>query len=443
MPVSKNEDKARREFILNVLLLSIISLSLVAFLMNLIKWIMGLYNAMSAGVVFIVFSFFVVLYTLSRKGFSTLTSTVFLGVFFLLNSYTAIKYGVDISDGLLVYALIIVMSGILVNTRFAFFTAGFTAFFIVIVAYLQINSILPPDSYWRLELLNMANAIFIAVVLLIIAVVSWLSNREIEKSLKRARKSEAELKQERDSLEITVEERTKELKEAQVEKISQLYRFAEFGRLSAGIFHDLMNPLNSVSLNTEKLKNTTNNKYVERATGAARKLQDLVIAVRKQLARQANKKVFSVNKEIKDIISILSYKASKAKIKVHFSAQDEISIFGDAVRLNQVVLNLIANAIDSYSHSGSNARREIAVYLYKEDGKLVLKVVDYGAGIPAENLTKIFEPFFTTKTNEEGIGIGLSMTKSIIEKDFGGSISVSSKVNAGATFIVEFPVSNE
>lgn len=445
---SKDEDKARREFILNVLLLSIVGLSATAFIINFLRDIYGASNAMPTGITFIIMSFFIFLYLLSKKGFTTLTSIIFLTIFFILNSHTAISYGADIPQGLLVYALIIVMSGILLGTIEAFITTIITASFVFIVGYLQIESIISTQSYWRSELLIKADIILITAILLIIATVSWLSNREIEKSLKRARDSEKALKKERDLLEITVEERTKELKEAQAEKMAQLYRFAEFGKISSGVFHDLVNPLNAVSLNIEKLKNNSEKlqisetaKYIESAIRSANKLETLISAVRKQLIRKKSKTIFSLNEEIEYVIDVLSHKAKKNQVTINFSASENIEIYGEAIKFNQVILNLVVNGIESCINNNKN-EKIVNISIHKENQDIILEVIDSGVGISEEILPKIFEPFFTTKTKEGGIGLGLSMTKSIVEKDFNGSINVSSKPEE-TIFKIKIPQKNE
>ncbi len=437
---SKDIDNARREFILNVLLLGSIFLSFIAFIINLATQLFGRTPSIPAEITFIISSFFVFLYFLSRKGFFILASFIFLGTFFLLNFYIAITYGIDIPEGILVYALSIVMSGILLGTHFCFLVTLVTIITVSLVGYLQIYSIFPPQSYWRLELLRVVDIIIFGIIFLIIATVSWLSNREIEKSLRRARRSEAELKKERDSLEITVEKRTRELKETQAEKMAHLYRFAEFGRLSSGLFHDLINPLTAVSLNLEQAKNAGETKQcVNKAVRAAKKMEDMVTAVRKQLSREENKTLFSVNEEIAQALEVLSHKALKSAVAIRFFSRQEVKTYGDAVKFNQVALNLIANAIDSYQGKDKNDTRTVTMSLSQNGDTIVFEVKDKGVGIPEENKSKLFEPFFTTKSDGYGLGIGLSMIKRIIEKDFGGSISVESKEGEGSAFTVKFP----
>lgn len=459
-PVSQDEDQARSEFILNVLLAGSIFLTVTALTINLIKGFLEMRVPVSVGAISISLAFFSSCYLLSRKGHARIASYALLGLFFLFTSYMNYRWGVDLPTGLLTYSLVIVMSGILISSRFAFgMTAGIAAT-IVLIQFLQRIGVGKMDQYWRLQPWETADSIVTIIMFSLIASVCWLSNREIEKSLIRARRSEADLKQERDSLEIKVDERTRELKEVQAEKIGQLYRFAEFGRLSSGLFHDLINPLSAISLNVGKLQqdretadttrgvegetiNRTAN-CVQRAVHSARNLENLVNSVRKQLARQETRTMFSVNEEIAHVIDILSHKARLANVEVVFIDEARVQLFGDAVKFNQVLLNLIANAIDAYADmppKDGNHPRSVVVVLRGSDDSATFSVVDYGVGIPAVNRSRIFEPFFTTKT--EGHGIGLSLTKRIIEKDFHGTIAVESEERQGTVFTLTIPLSSQ
>jgi C4-dicarboxylate-specific signal transduction histidine kinase len=420
--------------------------SLVVFAVNLIKGFMDLKIALSAAIILIPFSFFISLYFLSRKGFFLTASYCLLTIFFLLVTYEIYNWGADLPSGLLTYVLVIVMAGVLISTRFAFIATIIISLTLATVGYLQINNIINLNAYWKNDFVSMADFIVFVVIFLIIATVSWLSNREIEKSLIRARRSETELKKERDSLEVTDEKRTQQLKDEQSDKIAQLYRFAEFGRLSAGVFHDLVNPLTAVSLNMEKVKAeygkevaTSEAKMsIDRAVLAAKKMENFVVAVRKQLAREENNTRFSLNEEIGHVVGILSHKAQKAHVTLHFSAAHITTLFGDAAKFNQVVLNLIANAIESYvSTEQDDPTRKVDIALTEKGDVILLSIKDFGIGIVPENIEKIFDPFFTTKIDGQGIGIGLSLSKRIVEKDFHGSIDVKSKVGEGTVFTIQ------
>jgi signal transduction histidine kinase len=275
---------------------------------------------------------------------------------------------------------------------------------------------------------------------------SWLFNQEIEKSLHRAQQSEADLKKERDQLEITVERRTQELRQVQMEKIAQLYRFAEFGKSASGIFHDLANPLNLVSLNLERLssKNRSQEKaeieeMLKRAIEGTQRMESFVRAARKQVQNADITQVFDIQQEIVQSIHLLEYKAKSKQIAIEYKPSSEkISITGNPIKFSQIMMNLISNAIDSFEEA-TTTKRKVIIKNKVQNNKIMITIEDTGKGIDPANIAKIFEPFFTTKSFDTGTGIGLSITKTIIEKDFKGKITVVSRLNSGSTFTVLIP----
>lgn len=454
-PRSGNEDSDRKEFILNVLLVSSIVLFFFAILSTmlfaLIQPEMYARNSIQPYVLVFTFGFFFFLLVLSRKGFSKGSAHVLVIVFFLLSFLMGYRWGVDVNASLLLYALVIVMSGILVNTRFAFIMTGLIAYSMFALTNLQSSHVLLADQYWRNQPWQQSDTIMTIIIFLVICTVSWLSNREIERSLARAHRSEESLRKERDKLEITVEERTRELKEAQLEKIGQLYSLAEFGRLSSGLFHDLMNPLTAVSLNVEKAKSEEQiksgdlsqaKKYLDQAFVAAQRMERFIAAVRKQIGKKDVKKLFSPRVEIEQVIDILSYKANLSNVRIILSESSSTDIVGDPVQWSQIMLNLISNGIDAYDQIPKHRdNRVVQIALMENKTNILCTVRDYGVGIAEENLDKVFEPFFTTKAGQtgKGTGIGLSLVKRMIEKGFDGSITLESAPDLGTTCRVILP----
>lgn len=453
-PKSKDEEGARKERILNILLLCAFFLSTVASLSATISYSIdvrtnSLYRGIGGLVVGFFVLFFFFLYFLSRAGFSKLIAKIFVLFFFFSAFYTSFRWGANVPQSILINALIIVMAGILVNTKFAFLmvflilTSSFFLLELVNKGFVKYNLL------WATTPPRLEDILINFLSFLIIAVVSWLYNREIIKSLQRARNSERELQKERDNLEIRVEERTKELKQAQLEKVVQLYKFADFGRLATGLFHDLVTPLNVVSLNLENIKEQTNHltkekpieikQALKRATVSTKIMEEFVKSVRLQIQGQQSKKIFSLNKEIFSVIENLYNKAINQKVEIIFENKNKILTYGNQLRFHQVITNLISNAIDSYSKIKRHKNRKILVRLYKQKNNIILEVEDFGVGIADKNLERIFEPFYTTKNINEGMGIGLTICRDIIERNFDGKISVKSKNNIGTKFTIEFP----
>ncbi|MCP6718943.1 MAG: HAMP domain-containing histidine kinase [Patescibacteria group bacterium] len=451
-PRSMDLDDRRREQILNIILVATMVLSGIAIISVSIGRIIRAadpnfeYHGVPAFILLLFASSFAILYFFSRAGFYKTVSYVLIFIYFTAATYTIYTWGADAPQGLLVYFLTLIISSVLISTQFSLVVLTMVSIALLSISFLQTQTIIEVNTYWRTQPLIFRDTIVAVVTLGVAAIVAWLSNREIEKSLKRARTSEKALGKERNLLEVKVEQRTRELKKVRMEKMQQLYRSAEFGRLSSGLFHDLVNPLTAISLNLGQIKDVDikglaeTKVYLEQAIATTKRMESFIIAVRKQIAKQGEEILFSLCQEITQTIDLLSYYAKKVDVGVIFYPPENIRTFGDPIKFCQVVTNLMSNAIDSYGEIKSfGKRRDVFVKLTRKDGFIYLTVQDWGRGIPSENINKIFDPFFTTKSTSQDLGIGLSIVKNITEKDFKGTIKVESKPREGTIFTIKFP----
>ena len=451
-PKSEQEDKARQEYILNILLVTIIFLISLGSIISFYKLIFAdqaSYQSDSLSLILIlaILTFFVSLYFLSRRGYNRTASSILLVTLFMIATYMGYKWGIDLPAEILFYVLVIVISGILVGTKLAFTATVSTTLVFIIIGHLQRNNIILSNRSWVNEPWGYSDIIMSSVILFIIAIVSWLFNHDLEKSLKRAKESEAALKAERDNLEIRVAEKTQELKRAQAKEIAQVYRFAEFGKLSSGLFHDLVNPLTTVMLNVKKIEEDSKNhpefnfitSDLEQVSKASERMKEFINSVRKQISPQGKSENFCLNQEVEEAIQVLNYKSKKDKIQIIFYADKKIVINGDPIKFNQIVTNLISNAIDAFDNF-SRATKEIIINLKQETDSIELEITDNGKGIPDNDIDKIFEPFFTTKAENHSLGLGLPLIKKMVEEDFSGKINVSSQIDNGTNFCVSLPL---
>lgn len=451
VPKSQNEDLRRREFILNVLLLAIIFLSLFATLriaINIIK-LGALYRGESFILEIIILGLFLFLHLLSRKGYFIVVSYIFLGLIFIPLVYSNYKWGIDLPQILLIYVLLIIIAGILLNSKSALFISILSFFIIVLLGHFQNSGIITPNLYWKKEMLKTEDAIIFGVTFFIFFIVSWLSNRELEKSLHRARQAERDLQTERDQLEIKVIERTRQLEAEQAKNMLQFHRFAEFGKLAGGIIHDMATPLTTAIMAIEKIKkqnqhqeiNLPDLKYLENSTI---KMRSLIESVGKQLGDQEIHKKFNPEKEIKSAIETLSYKARSRQVSIYFyppQNQKSICISGNPVKLYRVICDILSNAIDAYDNKDREEnQKHIEVTLKTKNTDSIITIKDYGSGIKDEYQGQIFKILFTTKEYGKGLGLGLAVSKEIIEKEFGGKIDFSSKENLGSIFTISIPL---
>ena len=455
---SREGDKKGRELILIIILVS----SIICFsVLNIIRLIDVISKPQDRGLPLIytllILGFFIFLFYLVRRGFLKLPSYLLIIIYACPAIYSFINWGTDLPAALLLSILIITLTGILLGANAVLIGSGFLSIFLLVVTELQNNGTIKVASYWRQDPNDLGDVISYSFILFVIAIIVWLFCREIKKALRRAIKSETELKEERDSLEIKVIERTAQVRSMEIEKMTQLYRLAEFGRLSSGIFHDLVNPLTAVSLNLEQVMTEGKEKLLNvksclnQAMLATHKMEDLIISIKKQIKKEGSLSLFLINEEINQVIQILAYKARKTRVIIDFSNSEEYNLYGDPIKFGQVICNLLANAIEACENKNIEEQNtnnnliipSINISLKKINNFIKIMVSDPGSGLAPENLNKIFEPFFSTKTQTgRGLGIGLASTKNIIEKDFKGIIEVESKVNNGTKFIITLPYEN-
>ena len=438
-----DEDLLRRKDILNIILIG--SIVMLAILDASVFFYSIRDGATYSGIPVAVFSvlpaFFIFLYVLSRRGFSGIASYLLIGVYVVSDSYAAYQWGVRVQVVLIAYALIIVMATILRGTKFGFLVTGFITAFIISLWYAQIHGVIAMHDQHP----TAGDAIVFSILYFLIMIVAWLYNREIERSLRRAKSSEQALKEERDLLEVKVTERTEELRQTQLEKVQQLNRLAELGQLSSGLFHDILNLLTALSLRTDA--DEAEDPSLASALKTTKQIKGFMQAVRKQIRGVREQELFSLTQGIDHVIHLVNYQANKEHIHIVFNHDPHADIvhFDAPFKFQEIVINLLLNAIESYEsipHFDSHARI-ITITIAEKNGMAKLSVRDNGCGMAPEVRTHLFEPFFTTKSGAKGIGIGLSTIKKIIEEDMSGTIAVESEPGQGSLFTVTFPIHHE
>lgn len=218
-------------------------------------------------------------------------------------------------------------------------------------------------------------------------------------------------------------------------------KLAAIGQLSAGLAHEINNPLGGIRLCFNNLINTemdekTKNMHVEVINHGLTKIQEII----KQLldfSKQTELIISSVsiNNLVENVLKLTDYLISKKGIKVVKKLSNEIpEIMIDPNKIEQVFLNIVLNAIQAMD----GKERVLTIESFLKNGKCYISFTDTGNGIPDDILPKIFDPFFTTKPVGQGTGLGLSVSKSIIEQHNGRILVKTS--SSGTTFTVELPV---
>lgn len=269
---------------------------------------------------------------------------------------------------------------------------------------------------------------------------------------------EEELQHARDLLEHRVEERTADLTDAniklldEVEKhkntqneLIQTAKLAVLGQMSAGINHELNQPLTAIRTyadNARSFMELGRLQPVEQNLSEISSLTERmakIIHPLKEFSRKTSGRPEPVClQQVHDgAMSIMYGKLSKVKAEVNWPrGLDKIYVMGDTVRLEQVLVNLISNALQAMEQSPLPV---IDIAIAEGGDEMCLQVRDHGPGIPKSDIGRVFEPFYTTKKAGQGLGLGLSISHRIIES-MGGCLSVTNHPLGGAVFRISLPL---
>ena len=230
------------------------------------------------------------------------------------------------------------------------------------------------------------------------------------------------------------------LKAAQMQLI-QSEKLAAIGQLTAGIVHDIKNPLAVIKGMAEMMMSGDNlpaelHEEVTLIRESAQKANNIVSDLMK-FSRQSTPELHErdMRETVLAALRLTAYPTRKANVQVIQDIPDEpIPMVFDDQQIEQVLVNLITNAVQAMPGGGT-----LRVNLSQSDGVAAVAVQDTGSGISPENLSRIFDPFFTTKPEGEGTGLGLSVSYGIIS-NHSGRIEVESQVGQGTTFTVLLPM---
>ncbi|MFC7704088.1 ATP-binding protein [Plastorhodobacter daqingensis] len=232
-----------------------------------------------------------------------------------------------------------------------------------------------------------------------------------------------------------------ELRTAQASLV-QAGKLAALGQMSAALSHEFNQPLGAarnfadnalVLIERNRIEDARDN--ISRVVALVDRMATLSRHLR-NFARKPNSRLetVSVTEVMSETREIVAFRLRAADATLEFDPGPEpLLVRAGAVRLQQVLVNLISNAADAAEGS---ADRRIAVSARAEGGRAVIRVRDHGPGVPDAIVERIFDPFFTTKGVGKGLGLGLSISYNII-KDFGGELRVMNHPDGGAEFIIE------
>jgi C4-dicarboxylate-specific signal transduction histidine kinase len=281
------------------------------------------------------------------------------------------------------------------------------------------------------------------------------------------RRTEEAIRQARDELEIKVAERTLELRNANDALVRQMAeqnrteqalqitraelaraaRITTIGELTASIAHEVNQPLAAVVANADACVAWLSREHpdfgeaqaaAERATQGATRAAEVIARIRSLITKTTpEKSPLEINQVIEDTIALVEGQATRNHVTMQLELSPQLpQVLGDRIQLQQVVLNLLMNGVEAMTAVTERSKTLTIRSGSQGDGQIRVAVQDSGTGLSEEVLGRLFEPFFTTRS--KGMGMGLSISRSIIEAH-GGRLWAESNTSGGATFQFSLP----
>ncbi|MBV2132458.1 sensor histidine kinase [Pseudomonas sp. MAP12] len=301
-----------------------------------------------------------------------------------------------------------------------------------------------PGEGWTLHLLRQPQSVAAAgrsaamaaagAALALLFLLLWLQQRRRLARLRAHNQAE---------LERMVEQRTAALRTAQ-DGLVQAAKLAALGQMSAALAHELNQPLTAQRMHLASLRLLLDSGRHAEAGQAVQRLDALLERMAaltghlKTFARQSPgglRERLDLAHVVDQALQLLEPRLRQLRPELQLELARPAWTRGDAIRLEQVLVNLLRNALDA---SAQQTPPRLAVHLAAEDGQWLLEVCDNGGGIAAEHLGCVFDPFFTTKPVGEGLGLGLAVSYGIV-RELGGSLSAGNR-DAGACFSLRLPI---
>ena len=300
-----------------------------------------------------------------------------------------------------------------------------------------------PEEDWTLHLLVEPQALVNSVRSYRLAAAGvWMTLAFLLLFLAQRRKNQRLQAGIRERLEREVALRTAELREAQ-DGLVHAAKMAALGQMSAAMAHEINQPLTAMQMQLGSLRLLLDSGRQADVHEGLRRIDGLLqrmAGLTGHLKTFARKSPAGLSERLRlgdvleQALQLLAPRLRSEQVELHCETDSNAMVLGDAIRLEQVLLNLLNNALDAMAGA---EQRLLSVSIQRQGEQCLLRIGDTGGGIAAENLTRVFEPFFTTKPVGQGLGLGLAVSYGIV-RELGGSLEVANG-ERGALFTLRLP----
>ncbi|MFZ6843921.1 sensor histidine kinase [Undibacterium sp. RuTC16W] len=231
------------------------------------------------------------------------------------------------------------------------------------------------------------------------------------------------------------------------DEMVQTGKLAMLGQMAAGMTHELNQPLTAIRAFADNAVTFLARGNLTQAGDNLAHISDAsarmgrIIAQLKGFARKSPEAVAVVDvaQSLRTAALLLQSDFDRHGVSLNLPDQRGMLVLGDAVRIEQVLINLIRNALDATLQIPvTGSRQQVNVELDADAHYIIIRIIDAGTGLPDHVIQHLFEPFFTTKPSDQGLGLGLAISSSIVQA-MNGSLSASNRVGGGAEFVVSLP----
>ncbi len=296
---------------------------------------------------------------------------------------------------------------------------------------------------WTLQVLREAQTpVSLTLGYSVAAAGSWLTLVFLLLFLGQRQKNRLLLLRRRAELEQLVEERTAALRQTQDELV-QAAKMAALGQMSAALVHEINQPLTAMRIQLSTLGLLLNRNDPNAIHTCISHLDDLLTRMAaltnhlKTFARDTPGGLcerLALDTLVAHALLVLEARLHQEAVQPHYQGNPQAWVKGNGIRLEQVLINLLDNALDA---TAGQAHRELRIELRQDQHDWLLSVIDNGSGIPSQYLAQVFEPFFTTKPVGAGLGLGLAVSYSIV-RESGGHLEVCN-LTQGVQFTLRLP----
>jgi two-component system C4-dicarboxylate transport sensor histidine kinase DctB len=306
-----------------------------------------------------------------------------------------------------------------------------------------------------------------AALLLGIAGISILASHQRKRRLEERGQAQAALQQAAEDLERQIILRTAELTQANQSielkysklketeyllrntqnELVQAGKLTMLGQMAAGVTHELSQPLTAIRAFSDNAKTFLERGQSDKATenlsqiSAASQRMGAIIGQLKGFARKGDATAndltpVNLAQSIRTSARLLESDFQRCACTMQITIEDEVHVIGDALRIEQVLINLLRNAMEA---AETSAQKSVVVRLAIEENNATIRIHDSGSGITSDVAARLFEPFYTTKASGRGLGLGLAISSSIVQA-MNGQLSAQNHPDGGAEFTLSLPL---